>query len=131
MSTPFQRRIFSGSTRNSQTVSGLASIRTSRSTEVCSAVRSIFSLLLSFDLAFEGRQLHVPELLEERLELGEALGARPVQASGAVSSFVHEPGLLQHGQMLGDRRTGDVEVRGDLARGHLVVEDESQNRLAT
>src|SRR5438309_11102766 len=85
-------------------------------------------LLLRF--AFECFQADVPELLEELLELGEALGTNPVQASGAVASLAHEPRLLQDVQVLGDRRSRHVEMRRDLARAQLVSADEGED-LAT
>ena len=85
---------------------------------------------LPFGLAFERLEPRVPELLEERPQLGEPLGTGTVQAPRAVASFVHEPGLLQHRQMLRDRWTCDVEVRRDLTRGELVVANEPQDRPA-
>src|SRR5579862_1226406 len=124
---PFQRLIFSGSERNSQTVSGLASITTSRVTESRSVVLSMLPSLLSFCFAFEGLEALVPELVEERLHVGKALRARPVEAPGAVPSLVHEPRLLQDGQVLRDRGSGHVEVRGDLARRQLTVAHEPQD----
>src|SRR5215218_2362852 len=111
-SCPIQRVALSGSTRNSHTVSGLASIATSRSSETFSAVLSMLLPLLSFCLAFEGLETRAPELVEERLQLDEPLGTRAVQAPGAVASLAHEPRLLQHAQMLGNRRPRQVEVRG-------------------
>ena len=41
--------------------------------------------------------------------------------------LVHEPCLLQHGQMLGDRRPRHVEVRGDLAGRELLVPHEPED----
>jgi hypothetical protein len=82
-------------------------------------------LLLRF--AFECLEPDVPELLEEVLELGQPFGACSVQASRAVASLAHEPRLLQDGEVLGDRRPRDVEVRRDLARGELLVAHESQD----
>src|SRR4029077_2508456 len=84
-------------------------------------------LFCSFRLAFEGRQPLVPELVQEGAKLGEALGPHAVEASGGVASFIHEPGLLEDGQMLGDRRPRHVEMRGDLSRRELLVADEPQD----
>src|SRR3989442_11905570 len=123
---PIQRVAFIGSTRNCQTVSGLAAIVTSRST-VVSVVASMFRPLLSFCLAFECFEPFVPELLEVRLELGESLRSRPVEALGAVASLAHQPSLLQDIQMLRDRRPGHVEVRRDLTRGELPVANERED----
>src|SRR5207244_3678707 len=66
---PFQRVSFSGSTKNSQTVSGLAAIEIVRSSVVVSVVVSMLLPLLLLCLAFECFQPHVPELFEELLEL--------------------------------------------------------------
>src|SRR5207248_6910268 len=77
---PIQRTAFSGSTRNCHTVSGLAAIAISRSTEVVSVVASMLLLLLSLGLGLEGVEALVPELLQERLQLLEPLGSRPVGA---------------------------------------------------
>src|SRR2546430_14396542 len=124
---PFQRVSFSGSTRNSQTVSGLAAIEIVRSTEVVSVVASMLFLLLSLCFAFECLEAFVPELLEERLDFGEPFGARPVQAPRPVASLAHEPRLLQDVQMLRDRRPRDVEVRRDLTRGQLPIAHQGQD----
>ena len=83
--------------------------------------------LLSFDLALERLEPGIPELLEELLQGGEAFGPRPVEASGAVSSLAHEPGLPQDVQVLGDRRPRDGEMRRDLARGQLDIPNERQD----
>src|SRR6186997_827900 len=124
---PFQRVSLSGSTKNSHTVSGLASIESVRSTKVVSVVASIFFPLLLFRFAFECREARVPEMLEELLELRETFGTHAVQAPRAVSSLAHEPRLLEDVQVLGDRRARHVEVRRDLARAELACPDEGEN----
>src|SRR5262245_37178026 len=127
--SPIQRTALSGSTRNSHTVSRVAAIASSRST-VVSVVVSMLGLLLSLCLALDRLEPGVPKRFEELSQLREALGARPVQAPGTVSPLAHEPRLLQDGQMLGDRRSADVEVGRNRARGQLVVTDETENRAA-
>src|SRR5436190_13796454 len=112
---PFQRVSFSGSTKNSQTVSGLAAIEIVRSRVVVSVVVSMLVPLLLLRFAFECFQAHVPELLEELLEFGEPFRTCSVQAPRAVPSLAHEPRLLEDVQMLRNRRPGDVEVRRHLA----------------
>src|SRR5436309_1061463 len=129
-SCPIQRVALAESTRNSHTVSGLAAIATSRSSIAFSAVLSMLSPLLSFCLAFERLQPVSPEVVEERPQLDDPLRAGPVQAPGAVASLAHEPRLLQHAQMLGDRRPRQLEVRRDLAGGQLRLRDEPQDRAA-
>src|SRR5881396_1707615 len=111
---PIQRVAYSGSTRNCQTVSGVASIAISRTTDVVSVALAMLLPLLSLGLALERVEAVAPEIVEKRLQLGEALRPRAVEASRAVASFVHEPGLLQDLQVLGDRRLRHVEVRRDL-----------------
>src|SRR5204862_3951771 len=91
---PNQRAIFSGSTRNSQTVSGLAAISTSRST-VVSVVVSMLPLL-PFCLALQCVEALLPELLEEVLELCEPLGPWPEKPPCSFPTLVHESRLLQH-----------------------------------
>src|SRR4029453_5730168 len=127
MSTPIQRFIISGSTKNSQTVSGLASIEIVRSPIAVSVVASMLPSLLLLGFAFEGFEPRIPEALEELLELREALGPYAVQASRAVPSLAHEPRLLEDVQVLGDRGARHVEVRRDLAGTHLLVADEGEN----
>src|SRR2546427_12310872 len=124
---PFQRVRLSGSTKNSQTVSGLAAIEIVRSTEVVSVVASMLLPLLLLRFAFECLEPDVPELLEEVLELGKPFRTCPVQASRAVASLAHEPRLLQDVQVLGDRRPRDVEVGCDLAGAQLAVADECED----
>src|SRR5579871_2801844 len=86
---PHQRTALSGSTRSSQTVSGLAAISISRRTSSRSVVLSMLLPLLSFGLALERLEPVAPELVEELLELGESFGAGAVETPGAVASFVH------------------------------------------
>src|SRR5205807_3866815 len=109
------------------TVSGLASISISRTTEVVSVALSMLLPLLSFGLALERVEAVAPEIVEKRLQLGETLWSRAVEAPRAVASFVHEPGLLEDLQVLRDRGLAHFEVRGDLARRELGVPDEAQH----
>src|SRR6266567_361082 len=117
--SPIQRVALSGSTKNSHTVSGLAAIAISRSTDVVLIVASMLRLLLSLGLALECVEALVPELFEERLHLGQTFRSRPVKTPRTVASLAHEPRLLQDVQVLGDRRPGDVEMGFDLACGEL------------
>src|SRR5206468_11475957 len=127
---PRQRVAFSGSTRNSQIVSGRAAIASSRITDVVSAVVSILLPLLSFGLALERVEAIAPELLEEPPDLGEPLRSRLVEAPGAVPALAHEPRLLQDVQVLRHGRPRHVEVGRDLTCGELAVADERQDLAA-
>src|SRR5690606_16646565 len=70
----------------------------------------------------------VPELVQERAQLGQPLGARPVQAARPLAALGHQPSLAQHLQVLGDRRPGDVgEPLRDRPGGELVAADEPQD----
>src|SRR6476620_2301768 len=126
---PNQLASLSGSTRNSHTVSGLASIASSRSTAL-SVVVSIFLPLLPFGLALERDEAFVPEFLQKLLQLGEPFRAGAIEPFRPVASLAHEPRLLEDAQMLRDRRPRHVEMRSDLAGGELAVADEGQDLAA-
>ena len=51
-------------------------------------------------LALQSVEPLVPESVEERLQLGEPLRSRPVQALRAVPPLAHQPGLLENAQVL-------------------------------
>src|SRR5918912_1311287 len=95
------RVAFSSSTRNSHTVSGLAAIASSRSTDI-SVAASMLSPLLSLGLALEGVEALVPEPVQELLQLHEPFRACAVKPSRAVAPLAHEPCLLEDVQVLGD-----------------------------
>src|SRR5918995_3813003 len=97
---PIQSVAFSGSTRNSHTVSGLASIASSRSTVVMSVTASTFLPLLSFGFPFERLEALVPELVEEGLQRCEPFRTHAVQAPRSVPPLGHQPRLLQQRQVL-------------------------------
>src|SRR5688572_9073388 len=110
-SVPFHWIIFTGSTKKPNTVSGLASIRTSRSTaSVCSGAFTIQPPLLFLGRRRKAKEGVVPELLEERLELCQAFRARLVEVTCADAPLVDQAGGLQHLQMLRDRGPRDIEV---------------------
>src|SRR4029453_6213100 len=127
---PFQRLIFSGSTKNSNTVSGRASMRTSSSPASGRRTCATSAPLLALGLILQRGQPLRPHLLDERTELLDALGPEAVDPLGAVAAFGHEAGLLQHGQVLADRGTRDLEGRGDLPGGTLPLADELQDLTA-
>src|SRR3954451_3083290 len=113
--------------RNSNTVAGSASIRISRRTTSAVVALCATALLLGFDLALELLEAVAPEVVEERTQLDQALGADAVDTSSTVTTLADQPRAVQDAQVLGDRLPGDVEVRGDRPRGHLLVADQSQD----
>src|SRR5215471_8778638 len=121
----------SGSTSNSHTVSGLAAMSTSRSTERFSVPRSTPPPLFLLRLALERRESFVPEPLEEPLQLGEHLGACAVQAPCAFASLAHKPGLLEHREVLRHGGTRHVEVRRNLAGRELAIANQGQDLAPT
>ena len=73
-----------------------------------------------------------PVVVEEVAELAHLVLARLVQAPGAVPSLAHEPGRLEHAEVLRDRRAGDVtEVVGDRRRRELVGPHQPQDLPAS
>src|SRR5919201_1910395 len=81
--------------------------------------------LVRLDLLLQPREAPAPEHLELGLEALEGIAVRQIEASGAVASLVDQAGGAQHRQVLRDRRTADVEVRGDVAGRALRVPDEA------
>src|SRR5262245_34539571 len=86
--SPIHRVALSGSTRNSQTVSGRAAIPISRRTAV-SVLASILLPSLEFGLTPERLEPLVPELLEKLPDRLETLRTCPVEAPRAVAPLVH------------------------------------------
>src|SRR5262245_37911570 len=109
MSRPIQRAIFAGSVQNANTVAGLASIRISRSMTPSAATVSSCITFLLFGGTLEARQPVVPELFEPHAGLGRAAWPGAIETPSPVAPLRDEPGLAQHGQVLGDRRAGHVE----------------------
>src|SRR5919108_5661895 len=123
-----QRVSFSGSVKKANTISGLASI--SRSWTIGSVRTSAVTLtspLFSLDLARQGVEALAPELVQEGAQVGQALGTGAVEPLGALPPLGEEPGLLEDADVLGDRRPGHGEVRGDLAGGELAIPDQRED----
>src|SRR5918992_1978410 len=97
---PIQRLIFPGSIRNGKTVSGRAATRTWRSTTLVCSTATPPPSFLEFSRELQPLEPFVPEALDERLEVGEALRPRAVQASCSFAPFGHEAGFLQDRQVL-------------------------------
>src|SRR4029079_5014652 len=105
-SRPFHKTIFSGSVKNSNTVSGRAAILTSRSTTVATSGWSTATsppslLVLRGDLqAFEPV---APERFQERPQIFEAFAPDAVEALGALAPLAHEHRPFPNGHAAGDR----------------------------
>src|SRR4051812_13624484 len=126
-SVPIQRTILAGSVRNSNTVDGAASIVISRWTTSVSSAACRTARLLGFDLALELLQAIAPEVVEERAQLDQPLGADAVDPASTVTSLAHQPSAVQDAEVLRDRLPRDVEARGDPPGGHLLVVHQSQD----
>src|SRR5690242_17760312 len=125
---PFQRTMSAGSVKNAKTVSGLASMWSSRS--MTSEELVLASTLLPFlrlRLALELRKAERPEALEELLELLQTFRTGAVKALRALTPLAHETGLLEYTQVLGDRGPGHVEAGGDLACRQLAFADQLED----
>jgi hypothetical protein len=86
--------------------------------------------LFLLDLDLEPAQAVGPELVEPPAEIRQPLGSGSVVATGSLVSHIHEVGLLEHAQVLGDGRTADREVLCDPADGELLVSNELEYRPA-
>src|SRR5918994_4784505 len=86
-SVPFQRSSRSGSVTNSNTVSGRAAIRISRVTTPVASTATRAPPFLGLGGVPEPVEPLVPEVLHEGSQLGEALGAGPIQPPGAVATL--------------------------------------------
>ena len=86
--------------------------------------------LIGFGGRLEPLERGRPHRLEKRAHLGELLRARPIQSPWALPALRQQSGVLEDRQVLRDRRSGDLEVRRDLARGHLVGGHELEDRPA-
>src|SRR3954466_5540492 len=117
--------------RNSNTADGAASILVARCTTSAALARCCTALLICFDLALERLQAIAPEVIQERTQLDQPLGADAVDTPSAVPPLVHQASAVQDAQVLRDRLPRDVEVRGDAPRGHLLVADQSQDLLSS
>src|SRR4029079_12543084 len=123
-SRPFHRTIFSGSVKNSNTVSGRAAILTSRSTTVATSGWSTATSPPSFLMLcgdFQALEPVAPERFQECPQTLEALAPHAVEALRAFAPLAHEPRTFEDGQVLGNSRAGNRELTRDLARRSLAA----------
>src|SRR5215218_2824584 len=80
-----------------------------------SAVCSIFdSFLIAFCRLLERGERLVPEALEVRSELGQAVPVHAVEVPRSLAPLADEPGFPQHSKVLGDGRPADRQAAGEL-----------------
>jgi hypothetical protein len=84
-------------------------------------------LLFQLGGQLEPLETIVPEAIEEAPELGQPLGAGLVEPARPFAALAQQPGLLEHGQVLGDGRARDLEARGDLTRAQLAIPHELED----
>src|SRR5579864_3999274 len=125
-SIPFQRRILSGSVKNGNTASGGAAIRISCSM-TSSPCGTVGCLHLSLHCPLEAAQSGRPEPLEVLAQLVQPFGPSPVDDAGRVTPALEEPGVDEDPEVLGHGGPAELEMRGDLSCGELVVADEAED----
>jgi len=118
--------------KNSNTVSGAASILISTSTAVCvSALGTLVPpLLFQLGSVLQPLETIAPETVEEAPELGKPVRASPVETPGSVAPLGEQASVLQHGQVLGDSRPRHLEAGGDLPRAQLAFPHELEDVAA-
>src|SRR5262249_48470929 len=67
---------------------------------------------------------HIPESFNESPQLFESFGPNRIEAFRSHPTLPQKAGTMQDAQMLGYRRAGSVEVRSNVAGGHLAATDE-------
>ena len=98
-----------------------------RSMTSTSVLMTPFLALGALGRGLEAGELSVPERGEVRAELLERATARAIDAATTIPAERDETGVLEDPQVLRDRGPRDVEVRGDLADGPLLVPDETED----
>src|ERR1044071_3323199 len=127
---PFHSTIFSGSVKNSNTVSGRAAILISRSTTVATSGWSTATSPPSFFVLcgdLQALEPVAPERVQECTQVLEPFAADAVQALRPLAALAHQPRAFQNGQVLGHRRPRDGELGGDLTGRALAVRDELED----
>ena len=86
------------------------------------------------DPALERGQGLVPEVVEVLAQRFEGIGIEGVDAARPVGPIHDQPGVLQHAEVLRDRRPADGEITRQLADGSRPVdqarEDPAAGRIA-
>jgi hypothetical protein len=71
-----------------------------------------------------------PESIEELTQVGEALGARAVEAARSIAALAEQTGGAQHRDVLGDRGACHLEAGGNLTGAQLSVAHEGEDLAA-
>jgi hypothetical protein len=87
-------------------------------------------LLFALRGSLQGTQTLGPEDLEGGPELSDGLGTRTIEALRPVTTLRDEARLFEDPEVLGDRRTGDVEAARDVADRELLARDETKDLAA-
>ena len=78
----------------------------------------------------ERRERGAPELLEVVADGGEPGGIDGVDAPGAVGVVTHQPGVLQHLEVLAHRRPAHRQLPGELPHGARRPGDACEDRAS-
>jgi hypothetical protein len=87
-------------------------------------------LLFALRGSLQGTQTLGPEDLEGGPELSDGLGTRTVEALRPVTTLRDQARLFEDPEVLGDRRTRDVEAARDVADRELLARDETKDLAA-
>lgn len=87
----------------------------------------------SVEVALQGIDMHGPhlaKLCEPSVYFAERFGPQAVYASLCIYFRLHEPGIAQHFEVLGDRGLRNMEQAFDLANGSIGSGQETEDRAA-
>src|SRR4051794_4234938 len=100
--------------------------RTARSDDCCSTI----ALLLLLGGIAERRERLVPEGVEVGAQVGQCLRVHLVEPARADFAVDDEPRVLEHLQVLGDRRAADRQLAGELADRPRTLDQALEDGLA-
>src|SRR6516165_10184765 len=96
-------------------------------TSTTSSAMTVLTTLLGFSQVLDPPQAAPPVVFDDRAEGPESGLVGAVEPAGPLPALHHEPGRLQHAQVLADGRPGHVEFRRDVSRGQFPVPDKLQD----
>ena len=86
---------------------------------------------LGFDGRGERRERRVPHLVQVLAHGGDAVRVHALDATSSFGPVDDEPGVLEHPQVLGDRRPAHGEGIGELADGPGPADQELEDGAAS